>query len=197
MARRRTRSEANIWPGFVDGLSTLLLVLMFVLSIFVVAQFYLGDRLQTVKDELASKDDELARLIAQINSLNDQLGLAQSERERLQAQVLSLEDTIAQKDAELAGLGAALATSQAAVAASAEELEAEKGPFRRTKKRNRDAQRPDRSPAPTASKHSGSARSCRSQGPRTAGADRKPFPTPQRRACPQGAGATGSALAFL
>ena len=73
MARRRTRGEANIWPGFVDGLSTLLLVLMFILSIFVVAQFYLGDRLQTVKDELATKDDELARLISQINALNDQL----------------------------------------------------------------------------------------------------------------------------
>ncbi|WP_425410805.1 peptidoglycan -binding protein [Hyphococcus sp.] len=126
MARRRTRSEANIWPGFVDGLSTLLLVLMFVLSIFVVAQFYLGDRLQTVKDELASKDDELTRLIAQINSLNDQLGLAQTERDRLQAQVLSLENTIAEKDEELVGLAAALAASQSAVAASAEELEAEK-----------------------------------------------------------------------
>ncbi len=126
MARRRSRSEANIWPGFVDGLSTLLLVLMFVLSIFVVAQFYLGDRLETVKNELASKDDELARLIAQINSLNDQLGLAEQERARLQAQVLSLEDTIAQKDEELAGLGVALAASQSAVAASAEELEAEK-----------------------------------------------------------------------
>jgi len=126
VARRRTRSEANIWPGFVDGLSTLLLVLMFILSIFVVAQFYLGDRLQSVKDELASKDDELARLIAQINSLNDQLGLAQSEKQRLEVQVLSLEDTIAQKNEELAGISAALATSQAAVAASAEELEAEK-----------------------------------------------------------------------
>lgn len=126
MARRRTRSEANIWPGFVDGLSTLLLVLMFVLSIFVVAQFYLGDRLQSVKNELASKDDELARLIAQINSLNDQLGLASREKERLQAQVLSLEDTIAEKNEELAALGAALAVSEAAVAASAEELEAEK-----------------------------------------------------------------------
>lgn len=126
MARRRTRSEANIWPGFVDGLSTLLLVLMFVLSIFVVAQFYLGDRLQTVKDELASKDDQLARLIAQINSLNDQLGLAQAERDRLQARVLALQDTITRKDEELAGLAAALATSEAAVAASAEELEAEK-----------------------------------------------------------------------
>ena len=126
MARRRSRSEANIWPGFVDGLSTLLLVLMFVLSIFVVAQFYLGDRLNVVKQELADKDSELARLIAQINSLNDQLGLAQADRERLNAQILSLEDTIKEKDAELAGLAAALATSQAAVAASAEELEAEK-----------------------------------------------------------------------
>ena len=126
MARRRMRSEANIWPGFVDGLSTLLLVLMFVLSIFVVAQFYLGDRLQSVKDELASKDDELARLISQINSLNEQLGLAQSERDELQLQVLALEDTISSKNDELAGLTAALAASQAAVAASAEELEAEK-----------------------------------------------------------------------
>ena len=126
MSRRRSRSEANIWPGFVDGLSTLLLVLMFVLSIFVVAQFYLGDRLASVKSELASKDDELARLIAQINSLNDQLGLARSEQERLQAQLLSLEDTIRSKDAELAGLAVALAASQSAVAASAEELEAEK-----------------------------------------------------------------------
>lgn len=126
MARRRSRSEANIWPGFVDGLSTLLLVLMFVLSIFVVAQFYLGDRLNTLKIDLANKDDELARLIAQINSLNDQLGLAQSENESLSATILSLEDTIAQKNEELAGLTAALAGSQAAVAATAEELEAEK-----------------------------------------------------------------------
>ena len=126
MARRRSRGEANIWPGFVDGLSTLLLVLMFVLSIFVVAQFYLGDRLNTIKTELASKDDELARLIAQINSLNDQLGLAQRENSRLSAQILSLEETITQKSEELLALGTALAASQTAVAASAEELEAEK-----------------------------------------------------------------------
>ncbi len=126
MARRRSRGEANIWPGFVDGLSTLLLVLMFVLSIFVVAQFYLGDRLNTVKQELADKDSELARLIAQINSLNDQLGLARSENDTLSAQILSLETTIEEKNEELAGLAAALAGSQAAVAATAEELEAEK-----------------------------------------------------------------------
>jgi chemotaxis protein MotB len=119
MARRRSRSDANIWPGFVDGLSTLLLVVMFVLSIFVVAQFYLGE-------ELASKDSELARLTARINSLAEQLGLAQSERDALQAQILSLEDTIAERDKELAAAIASLGVAQSAVAASAEELEAEK-----------------------------------------------------------------------
>jgi len=126
MARRRNRSEANIWPGFVDGLATLLLTLMFILSIFVVAQFYLGDKLQSVKRELVDKDSELARLIAQINSINDELGLEKKKNADLQANILSLEDTIAQKNTELAGLAAALATSQSAVAASAEELEAEK-----------------------------------------------------------------------
>ncbi len=126
MPRRKARADANIWPGFVDGLSTLLLVLMFVLSIFVVAQFYLGEKLTSVKDELAFKDSELAKLTARMNSLAEQLGLAQSEKAALEQQVLALQDTITQKDTELATLAAALATSQAAVAASAEELEAEK-----------------------------------------------------------------------
>ena len=119
MSRRRRSFENNIWPGFVDGLSTLLLVLMFVLSIFVVAQFYLGSKLNIVKDELATKDSELARLTARINELAEQLGLAQSEKDRLAAQLLALETTIAEKDAQIAALGTA-------IAASAEELQAEK-----------------------------------------------------------------------
>lgn len=126
MARRRRSEDANIWPGFVDGLSTLLLVLMFVLSIFVVAQFYLGAKLTSVKDELRSKDSELARLIAQIDALNAELGLAQQDKEALQAQILSLEATISDKDDQLAAAAAAAVASAAAVAASAEELEAEK-----------------------------------------------------------------------
>lgn len=126
MARRRNRGEVNIWPGFVDALSTLLLVMMFVLSIFVVAQFFLGDRLQTIKQELSDKDSELARLIAQINSLNDELGLEKQKNTDLQVSILSLEDTIAQKNTELAGLATALGASQAAIAANAQELEAEK-----------------------------------------------------------------------
>ncbi|MGF1543988.1 MAG: peptidoglycan -binding protein [Parvularculaceae bacterium] len=126
MARRRRSNDANIWPGFVDGLSTLLLVLMFVLSIFVVAQFYLGERLTSVKDELATKDSELARLTARIDELARQLGLAEDARNELEARVLSLEATISEKEERIATLGASLAASQAAVAASADELEAEK-----------------------------------------------------------------------
>lgn len=119
MSRRRRSSEYNIWPGFVDGLTTLLLVLMFVLSIFVVAQFYLGAKLSTVKEELATKDSELARLTARINELAEQLGLAQADKDRLTAQILALETTITEKEAQIAALGSA-------VAASAEELKAEK-----------------------------------------------------------------------
>jgi chemotaxis protein MotB len=119
VSRRRRSSEYNIWPGFVDGLTTLLLVLMFVLSIFVVAQFYLGSKLDTVKEELATKDSELARLTARINELADQLGLAEAEKDRLAAQILALESTISEKEAQIAALGSA-------VAASAEELKAEK-----------------------------------------------------------------------
>ena len=126
MARRRRVSDANIWPGFVDGLTTLLLTLMFVLSIFVVAQFYLGEKLTSIKEELLSKDSELARLTARINELAEQLGLAQSEKDALKAQILALETTITEKDKELVAATAAAAAAAAAVAASAEELKAEK-----------------------------------------------------------------------
>lgn len=119
MTRRRGRSESDIWPGFVDALSTLLLVLMFVLSIFVVAQFYLGAKLSTVKKELSEKDTELAQLTARINDLANQLGLAQADKEKLQQQILALQATIADKEQQIAQLNAN-------VAASAAELEEEK-----------------------------------------------------------------------
>lgn len=126
MARRRRPSEANIWPGFVDGLTTLLLTLMFVLSIFVVAQFYLGQKLSSVENELLTKDTELAKLTARINDLAEQLGLAQGEKDKLQAQILALQTTIDEKEKQLAAASAAAASAAAAVAASAEELKAEK-----------------------------------------------------------------------
>ncbi len=120
MARRRSRvDDSSIWPGFVDGLSTLLLVMMFVLSIFVVAQFYLGK-------ELESKNTELASLQSQLASLAEQLSLAETDKEALQSQLSVLQASIEEKQKELDIALAAAATAAAAIAGSAAELEEEK-----------------------------------------------------------------------
>jgi len=127
MARRGRRTEgANIWPGFVDGLSTLLLVMMFVLSIFLVAQVYLGKELEGKNQEIRTLSDELASLAAQ-------LGLLESQNTQLKSRVALLESTIAEKDETIASLrgtiaqkDAEIATLGTAIAASAEELEKEK-----------------------------------------------------------------------
>ena len=65
---RRTgqRFQASIWPGFVDALSTLLLAIMFLLSVFVLAQFLLSR-------EISGKDAVLDRLNSQINELTQLL----------------------------------------------------------------------------------------------------------------------------
>ena len=120
MARRRSSGgDATIWPGFVDGLSTLLLVVMFVLSIFVVAQFYLGEQLTRTSEELTS-------VSARLDALAEQLGLARAENERLQNRMLSLEDTIQNRDGLIASLREELTAAGTAIAASAEELDAER-----------------------------------------------------------------------
>ncbi|MEO1043291.1 MAG: peptidoglycan -binding protein [Pseudomonadota bacterium] len=120
MARRRSRGgDAAIWPGFVDGLSSLILVLMVVLSLFVVAQFYLGE-------ELTQKDSELNSLRAQIAKLVDDLSLADRRNQELTLRIGTLEDEIAAGEERIAALTLALSSAESAVAASAEELEAEK-----------------------------------------------------------------------
>ncbi|NNU16064.1 peptidoglycan -binding protein [Parvularcula sp. ZS-1/3] len=120
MARRRSRGgEAAIWPGFVDGLSSLILVLMVVLSLFVVAQFYLGEA-------LTQKDTELNSLRAQIAKLAEDLGLKEAENQRLAARIVTLEDEIKAGEERIAALVEELAVAGSAIAASAEELQAEK-----------------------------------------------------------------------
>lgn len=120
MARRRSRGgDAAIWPGFVDGLSSLILVLMVVLSLFVVAQFYLGE-------QLTQKDTELNSLRAQIAKLVDDLSLADRRNQELTLRIGTLEDQIAAGEERITALTLALSTAESAVAASAEELEAEK-----------------------------------------------------------------------
>ena len=67
IARRRQR-DTNIWPGFVDALATLLMVIMFLLMVFVLAQFFLGQA-------LSGRDQALSRLQNQVSELAELLSL--------------------------------------------------------------------------------------------------------------------------
>ncbi len=86
LARRRNR-DTNTWPGFVDALASLLMVIIFVLMIFIVAQFYLTQI-------LSGKDETLARLNQQIAELSDLLSLEREANAELRV-------TVAQLSAEL------------------------------------------------------------------------------------------------
>jgi chemotaxis protein MotB len=85
---RRSESGFNYWPGFVDALSTLVLSIVFLLSVFLVVQFFLSQ-------QITGKDKALEELNAKIAQLNDLLSL-----EKLGS--LNLDDQVAQLKAGLA-----------------------------------------------------------------------------------------------
>ena len=84
---RRSASPITAWPGYVDVLSALLMVVIFVLMIFVVAQFMLSEVLR-------GQESELAKLHAQVNQLAELLGVEKEKSGRLETQVARLSDTI-------------------------------------------------------------------------------------------------------
>ena len=79
---RRTgaRFQASIWPGFVDAMTGLLLVLMFVLTIFMVLQFVL-------QETITGQKNQLTELSAEVASLADALGMEQDQSANLASQV--------------------------------------------------------------------------------------------------------------
>jgi chemotaxis protein MotB len=94
-SRRQRRSSIDIWPGFVDALSQLVMVIIFVLLVFTAGQFYLTDA-------LSGRDAALQRLTAQINALTERLSLEErtSKDLRLNLSELSrqLQEATARKD---------------------------------------------------------------------------------------------------
>ncbi|MDG1417275.1 MAG: peptidoglycan -binding protein [Maricaulis sp.] len=76
------------WPGFVDALATLLLVIVFLLSIFVAGQFALSRA-------LTGRDEQLSALNAQLGALAEQLDLAQDENAALEVRITGLETDVA------------------------------------------------------------------------------------------------------
>src|SRR5215467_11429602 len=85
---RRTTTYGEFWPGYVDVLSTLLLVVTFLLSIFMVAQFY-------VSQESSGKDTVLRRLTRQIAELTNLLSLEKGQGKALQDELSSLQASFA------------------------------------------------------------------------------------------------------
>jgi chemotaxis protein MotB len=110
MARASRRDSSIIWPGFVDAVTTLLMVLMFVLTIFTIMQ-------SALRDQITTQDSELDDLTAQVADLAGALGLERARASALEEDIAALRAGLAAAEAEgarQAGLVAALTDDLAA-----------------------------------------------------------------------------------
>jgi chemotaxis protein MotB len=110
LSRRGYRSEVNVWPGWVDGLSSLIIVVIFVLMVFVIAQAFL-------QQQLAGRDKSLAQLIQRVQELNQMLG---KERDTSAALKVELGNTAS----KLSEVTAARDKASESASASAAQVEA-------------------------------------------------------------------------
>ena len=131
------RVENCTWPGFVDALATLLMVIIFVLMVFVLIQVNLAYRvsgqdatLGEMRQQLASLGELLnierrasADLAANLAQITNQLNTSNANRDELQAQLASVQAAIAVRNNEIARLAAKQADSEAALAAARSSLE--------------------------------------------------------------------------
>ena len=100
LAHRRRLEGVNYWPGFVDALSTMLLVIIFLLSVFMLAQFFLSR-------EVTGKDTALAKLNHQIEELTSLLAMERTAKNEAQSNLVGLTatlDTSQQEQARLRGI---------------------------------------------------------------------------------------------
>jgi chemotaxis protein MotB len=123
---RRGESGMNYWPGFVDALSTLILSIIFILTVFVVVQFYL-------QQEVAGKDTALTRLNAQIAQLTELLSMEKTGKANLEDQLAQLSASLASAESDrdkykglAEGSGAGAAAAQGKVSELTGQLEGEK-----------------------------------------------------------------------
>jgi chemotaxis protein MotB len=123
---RRSNEYGEFWPGYVDVMSTLLLVFIFLLSLFMLAQFF-------VSQESGRKDTALGRLNLQVAELTSLLSLEKGKARSLEDELASIQATLAAARAEssrlsgLAGLGEERAgAAESRAAALSKELQGQK-----------------------------------------------------------------------
>jgi chemotaxis protein MotB len=121
MAYARGRRQNNydyFWPGYVDVLSTLLLVVTFLLSVFMVAQFY-------VSQEATDKDTALRRVTRQLAELTNLLSLEKGKGKSIEDEMAALQASLATLKTEnerLTGMAGAGGDKDARIAALSKEL---------------------------------------------------------------------------
>ena len=93
LARARRESGFNYWPGFVDALSTLVLSVVFLLSVFLVVQFFLSQ-------DVSGKDKALQELNAKIAQLSEALSLEKLGKLNLNDQITQLKAGLSSAEAE-------------------------------------------------------------------------------------------------
>jgi chemotaxis protein MotB len=113
LSRLNRDSGMNYWPGFVDALSTLILSIIFLLTVFMVAQFFLSQ-------EVSGKDTALARLNAQISRLSELLSLEHTGKTNLEEQIAQLRASLTAAQGERDRLRGAVEGAQNAEAGKAE-----------------------------------------------------------------------------
>ncbi len=101
-ARRRRAASTDYWPGFVDAMATLLLVIIFLLSIFMIAQYFLAQ-------EISGRDSALSKLKSEIAELTELLALEKSSKLNLEATLSALTDDLAAAESQNTQLSALLA----------------------------------------------------------------------------------------
>ena len=129
MARGRNRRASEygeFWPGYIDVLSTLLLTMTFLLSVFMLTQHF-------VSQEVSGKDNALRRLNRQIAELTNLLSLEKGKGQQAQDELAALQASLAALKAEnvkltgVAGLGDDKASAAAGrIAVLSKELDDEK-----------------------------------------------------------------------
>ena len=92
--RNRLTDSTNIWPGFVDVLATLLIVIIFVLMVFTVSQIYLSDA-------ISGRDKALADLRVQINELSKILVIETKDKEKALSSLSQTQKNLEETELEL------------------------------------------------------------------------------------------------
>ncbi|MBW4973562.1 Flagellar motor protein [Roseovarius sp. EC-HK134] len=113
--RSGARLQSSIWPGFVDAMTGLLLVLMFVLTIFMMVQFVL-------REEISGQATKLDALSAEVAALSLALGLEQDRSAGLESRVGTLTATLDDARTREAAQAEALRVAQGRIASFEEQV---------------------------------------------------------------------------